>query len=70
VGAGFTAFAAAIPAQAIRHFRTWALTIAIGALLGLLLYPAADLTAIVLLYVPWQAAVAAAIAYGLTEPWA
>ncbi len=25
VGAGFTAFAAAIPAQAIRHFRTWAL---------------------------------------------
>jgi hypothetical protein len=70
VGAGFTAFAAGIPAQAIRHSRAWALTIAIGALLGLMLYPAAHLTAIVLLYVPWQAAVAASIAYGLTEPWA
>jgi hypothetical protein len=70
VGAGFTAFAAGIPAQVIRRTRIWAPIIAIGALLGLLLYPAVLLTAIVLLYVPWQAAVAAVIAYGLTEPWA
>jgi hypothetical protein len=70
VGAGFTAFAAGIPAQAIRRTRVWVPIIAIGAVLGLLLYPAAHLTAIVLLYLPWQAAVAASIAYGLTEPWA
>jgi hypothetical protein len=31
-----------------------------------LLYPAALLDAIILLFVPWQAAVAAAIAFGLT----
>jgi hypothetical protein len=38
-----------------------------GALLGLLLYPAADLDLIALLFVPWQAAAAACIAYGLTR---
>lgn len=70
VGAGFTAFAAGIPAEVIRHSRVWALTIVVGAVLGLLLYPAVHFTAVVLLYVPWQAAVAASIAYGLTEPWA
>lgn len=70
VGAGFTAFAAGIPAESLRHSRAWTLTIAVGALLGLLLYPAVHFTAILLLYVPWQAAVAASIAYGLTEPWA
>lgn len=69
VGAGFTAFAAGISAQAIRRTRIWAPIIASGALLGLLLYPAVLLSAIVLLYMPWQAAVAAGIAYGLTEPW-
>jgi hypothetical protein len=68
VGAGFTAFAAGIPAQVIRRTRIWAPIIVAGAILGLLLYPAVLLNAIVLLYVPWQAAVAACIAYGLTEP--
>ena len=38
----------------------------VGAIAGLLLYPAALLDAVVLLFVPWQAAVAAAIAFGLT----
>jgi hypothetical protein len=33
-----------------------------------LLYPAAKLDAIPLLFVPWQAAVAVSIAYGLTGP--
>jgi hypothetical protein len=40
----------------------------VGALAGLMLYPAALLDTIVLLFVPWQAAVGAAIAYGLTLP--
>ena len=38
-----------------------------GALFGLLLYPAAKLDLIALLFVPWQAAVAACIGYGLTR---
>jgi hypothetical protein len=37
-------------------------------LFGLLLYPAARLDQIMLLFVPWQAAVAACIGYGLTRP--
>lgn len=37
-----------------------------GAIAGLLLYPAAFLDTIVLLFVPWQAAVAAAIGFGLS----
>ena len=36
-------------------------------LFGLLLYPASDWDAMVLLFVPWQAAVAASIAYALTR---
>jgi hypothetical protein len=40
----------------------------VGALLGVLLYPAADLDALILLFVPWQALVAASIAYGLIRP--
>ncbi len=68
VGAGLTAFGAGIPAIAIRRTEAWVLIVGIGALLGLLLYPAGKLDAIVLLFVPWQAAVAASIAYGLTGP--
>jgi hypothetical protein len=41
--------------------------VATGTVLGLLLYPAALLDFIALLFVPWQAAVLAAIAYGLTR---
>jgi hypothetical protein len=68
VGAGFTAFGASLPAVAIRRFRAWALIVAVGAVFGFLLYPAAILNAVMLLFVPWQAAVAASIAYGLTRP--
>ncbi|MGH6735737.1 MAG: hypothetical protein ACRECX_06610 [Methyloceanibacter sp.] len=67
IGAGLTAFGSGIPAEAIRRPRAWMLIVVVGALLGLLLYPAADLDALVILFVPWQAAVAAAIAYGLTR---
>jgi hypothetical protein len=68
VGAGLTAFGAGIPAIAIRRTEAWALIVGTGALFGLLLYPAALLDAVILLFVPWQAAVAASIAYGLTGP--
>jgi hypothetical protein len=64
IGAGLTAFGAGIPAQAIR----WGLIVVAGALFGLLLYPAASLDFIALLFVPWQSAVAACIGYGLTRP--
>jgi hypothetical protein len=67
IGAGLTAFGAGIAAPAIRRPEAWGLIVIIGALFGLLLYPAARLDAIVLLFVPWQAVVAAAIAYGLTR---
>jgi hypothetical protein len=42
--------------------------VVVGALFGLLLYPAALADLVVLLFVPWQAAVAASIAYGLSRP--
>jgi hypothetical protein len=68
IGAGLTAFGAGIAAQAIRRPEAWGVIVGVGALYGLLLYPAASLDQIVLLVVPWQAAVAACIAYGLTRP--
>jgi hypothetical protein len=68
IGAGLTAFAAGIPAVAIRRVGAWMPIVLVGAGLGLLLYPAARLDAIILLLVPWQAAVAGTIAYGLTAP--
>jgi len=67
IGAGLTAFGTGIAARAIRRPEAWGLIVGTGALFGLLLYPAASLDAIALLFVPWQAAVAAAIAYGLTR---
>jgi hypothetical protein len=67
IGAGLTAFGAGIPADQIRRLESWGPIVATGTVLGLLLYPAAALDAIVLLFVPWQAAVAASIAYGLTH---
>jgi hypothetical protein len=42
--------------------------VATGTVLGLLLYPTADLDVLPLLLVPWQTLVAAAIAYALTLP--
>jgi hypothetical protein len=68
IGAGLTAFGAGLAARHIRRFEAWGPIVALGTLLGLLLYPAASLDAVILLFVPWQAAVAAAIAYGLTRP--
>jgi hypothetical protein len=68
IGAGLTAFGAGIAAQAIRRPEAWGLIVGTGMLFGLLLYPAARLDQIMLLFVPWQAAVAACIGYGLTRP--
>jgi hypothetical protein len=68
VGAGLTAFGSGIPSQAIRRPEAWGIIVGVGALYGILLYPAASLDQVALLFVPWQAAVAASIAYGLTGP--
>jgi len=68
VGSGLTVFGTGISAEAIRRPEAWVPVVAIGAVLGLLLYPAASLDAIVLLFGPWQAGVAASIAFGLTAP--
>ena len=68
IGAGLTAFGSGIAAIAIRRKIAWVLIVVVGALTGLLLYPAALLDSIMVLFVPWQAAVAAAIGYGLTWP--
>ena len=67
IGAGLTAFGTGIAARAIRRPEAWGLIVVTGALFGLLLYPAARFDVIALLLVPWQAAVAAAIAHGLTR---
>ena len=67
IGAGLTAFGAGIAARPLRPTKAWGLVVATGTVLGLLLYPAALLDFIALLFVPWQAAVLAAIAYGLTR---
>jgi hypothetical protein len=67
IGAGLTAFGTGIAARAIRRPEAWGLIVVTGALFGLLLYPAANFDVIALLLVPWQAAVAGAIAYGLTK---
>ena len=68
VGAGLTAFGMGIPASAIRRTRAWALIVATGMVFGCLLYAAAQLDTLLVLFVPWQAAVAASIALGLTAP--
>ncbi len=68
IGAGLTAFGAGVPAEAIRRPQAWGLIVALGALFGLLLYPAALADLIMLLFVPWQAAVLASIAYALAWP--
>jgi len=67
VGAGLTAFGSGIPAEPIRRPKSWIVTVAVGTALGVLLYPAADLGALWLLFVPWQALVAASIGFGLTR---
>lgn len=66
IGAGLGAFGIGIAATAMRRTEAWVMVVITGAVAGLLLYPAAFLDAVVVLFVPWQAAVAAAIAYVLT----
>lgn len=66
VGAGLTAFGVGTLATAMRRPEAWMLVVLVGALAGLLLYPAARLDAIIVLFVPWQCAVAVAIAFVLT----
>jgi hypothetical protein len=68
IGAGLTAFGTGIVADAIRRREAWSLIVVAGAIAGLLLYPAARIDFTAILFVPWQAAVAAAIAHGLTHP--
>jgi hypothetical protein len=68
VGAGLTAFGAGVAAQAIRRWQAWGLIVGIGAVYGILLYPTANLDQVALLFVPWQAAVAASIAYTIAGP--
>ena len=66
IGAGLTAFGAGVAAQSIRRPEAWSLIVAVGSLFGLLLYPAALADFIAILFVPWQAAVAATVAYGVS----
>lgn len=67
IGAGLTAFGAGVAAQSIRRPEAWGLIVVVGSLFGLLLYPGALADFIAILFVPWQAAVAASIAYGLAR---
>ncbi|MHA1517502.1 MAG: hypothetical protein ACTSYK_02760 [Alphaproteobacteria bacterium] len=67
VGAGLTAFASGISAERIRRPENWVPIVIVGTLLGVLLYPAAELKMLAYLFVPWQALVAASIAFGLTR---
>lgn len=68
VGAGLVAFGLGIAAEPLRHLQGWMPVVAIGTVLGLLLYPAGRLDTLSMLFIPWQAAVAASIAYALTLP--
>jgi hypothetical protein len=67
VGGGLSAFGAGVPAAAIRQPRNWALIVLAGAAAGVMLYPAAMLRMPYVLFVPWQALVAASIGFGLTR---
>jgi hypothetical protein len=67
VGAGLTAFASGIPAERIRRPENWTRIVLVGTFLGVLLYPAAEFKALIYLFVPWQALVAASIAFVLTR---
>jgi hypothetical protein len=67
VGAGLAAFGAGIPAKAIRRPENWALVVLAGAVAGVMLYPAAQFRLPFVIFVPWQALVAASIGFGLTR---
>jgi len=68
IGAGLTAFGAGVPGEAIRRPQAWGLIVGVGIVCGLLLYPAALADLVMLLFVPWQAAVLASVAYALARP--
>ena len=68
IGAGLTAFGAGVPGEAIRRPQAWGLIVGVGIVCGLLLYPATLADLVMLLFVPWQAAVLASIAYALAWP--
>lgn len=67
IGAGFAACGVSLAVPSFRSAQLWTLVLAAGALAGLLLYPAAVWDAGWVLFMPWQAAVAASIAYGLSR---
>jgi hypothetical protein len=64
VGAGLTALGVSLATPFLRRKRAFVAIIAVGALFGLLFF----MSPLFFLFVPWQAAVLTAIAYGLTEP--
>ncbi len=67
-GSGLVTFGLGFATPSIRRMQTALPIVATGTVLGLLLYPAADLDILPLLLIPWQTLVAAAIAYALTLP--
>lgn len=68
VGGGLTAFGSGVAARGIRRVEAWLPIVLVAAAAGPLLYSAALLDSVAVLFVPWQAAVAATIAYSLTAP--
>ena len=67
-GSGLVTFGLGFATPQIRRMQSALPIVATGTMLGLLLYPTADLDVLPLLLVPWQTLVAAAIAYALTLP--
>lgn len=67
-GSALAAFGLGFAAPSMRRLQPALPIVATGTVVGLLLYPAADLDVLPLLLVPWQALVSAAIAYALTLP--
>ena len=67
-GSALATFGLGFAAPSIRRMQPALPIVATGTVLGLLLYPAADLDILPLLLIPWQTLVAAAIAYVLTLP--
>jgi hypothetical protein len=67
-GSGLVTFGLGFATPQIRRMQSALPIVATGTVLGLLLYPAANLDVLPLLLVPWQTLVAAAIAYALTLP--
>jgi hypothetical protein len=67
-GSGLVTYGMGFAVPSIRRLPLALPIVATGTLLGLLLYPAADLDILPLLLIPWQTLVAAATAYVLTLP--